>query len=262
MASKLLEGLRRLYSGKDIVNKQIILFSIIGIVSLFSAYMYLGNANYFTLKSYIIYVVTSINMLWIFYGIGYETKFLNNVLNNNNDNILPEFNLLPFKITCTKFLMLLFVINSLYILMAIFSHKQNLIFVISIFLSIILSLFQIGYSQKYSNEDLLDVFKVLTFKDYLLTTTKKLWLTFLSYLTSYGIVFILIMIAGLIILLTGFSHSKSFTEIMFAAQSSHLALIKLTTYFTTVLLNYFLLIFNFAWEYDLIENYKEKKGGN
>lgn len=261
MASKLLEGLKKLYTGKDIVNKQIILFSIIGIISICAAYMYLGNTNYITLKSYIIYVAALINMLWIFYGTGYETKFINNVLNNNDNNILPEFNKQPFKIMCALFPMILFAVNSFICIISLASHRQNLIFLISIIFGIILTLFQIGYSQKYSNKDILDTFKVLTVKDYIMTTLKRVWMTFLAYLTSYGIVFVIIMIAGLIVLLTGFSHSKSFTDIMFAAQTSQLALTKLTIYLTTILLNYIILIFNLAWEYDLIENFKEKKGG-
>lgn len=257
MNSRLLEGIKKIYSGKDIVYKQISLFSIIGILSILGAYLYLGKASFFTIKSFTIWIVAIMEFVWTFYFIGYETKLINNIF-HSPDNIVPEMNTEPVKIMYNKFPLVLFIINSLIILASITTHKENLIFLLTIVISMIMTLFQIGFAKQYSDSDILDIFKVLKIKDYIVIFIKRILINLAAFITSYGVVFVAVLIAGLIVLLTGFVHSHSFSEIVASAQSSQLALTKLSIYSTTILLNYFMTIGNLAWDYDVVKLFEER----
>lgn len=252
MHSNLSEGLKKLYSGKEIVYKQITLFSVLGILSIVTAYLYLGKSNFFTLKSYEIWIVAILEFIWTFYFIGYETKFINNAF-YDNDDILPEMDRTSLKIMRHKFPIILFIINAIVILASVTTHKENILFFITLILSTVLTLFQIGFAQNYADKDVFNVFKVFQAKDYFDIFVKKILINLVMFLASYGIVFVIILIGGLTVLLTGFVNTRSFVEIITAAQSSQLALTKLSIYAVTVISNYLLVIGNFAWNYDVVK---------
>ncbi len=257
MSAILNEGLKKLYSGTNWKDKQVTLFSIIGIISIAGAYIYLGQNDFMTISSSSIWLVLALDVLWTVYFAGYEIKYLNNILNNKSD-ILPEFDAEPFKIVVGIFPLIVIIINSALTILSLQPNKEKLIFLISVIVCFFVTIFQIGYSKEYKNTDITSVYKVLEINDYLKFLFKRFLVVINAFLISYGIVFGVMLIAGIIFLITGFVNTQSFTDIVFSAQSSQLALTKLAIYSTTVLLNYFVTIGLLGWDYELSQKYLEK----
>lgn len=74
---------------------------------------------------------------------------------------------------------------------------------------------------------------------------------------SYGIVFLGMLILTVIAIVSGFINSQTFTDLIFSAQSSQMALVKLSTYSTNILYYYLSIMGLLAWDYDLAKKYIE-----
>lgn len=258
MNSYFKEGLKNLYKGKDILDKQISLFSLLGIFSIAITYITLEHAYEIYLSNTKICIILGLYILWSNYFFCYETKFLNNVL-NSRDTILPEINFEPLSILkdCTP--LVIIIINTTLILFVLLNPEKSFYYstISDIVIAFFITIFQIGYAKKLSNKDIINPFKKIKCIDFVKYFFKRILVFIATALMSYGIVFLGMVILAIIIILTGFINTQALTDIIFSAQSSQMALFKLSTYSINILYCYFSTIAILAWDYDFAKKYIE-----
>ena len=252
MLANMREGIKKLYNTENKYDKHITFFSLLGILSIAGAYFNLGKFDIIAAnnKAYIWIIMAEI--LWTAYFTGYEMKFINNTLNNKTD-IFPEFDIKPFKAVKYLFPISVILINIFFIILSVF--YENLTYLITVVVYMFITILQAGYCRNYRNNEILEPFHYFKMTDYITLLLKRFFVIIIAFLMSYGAVFAIILIAGIVILVSGFYKTHSFTEIIFTAQSLQLALTKLSIYATTILFNYFTTIGLLGWDYDLAKTY-------
>ena len=240
--ARLLEGIKKLYTGKDTLNKQICLFSVCGILGLANAYLALGiqNINEITTLQKGLFAI--LNLFFGLFFVGYEAIFL-------HTRELPDINLETIKISLKRIPLIVFLIGAPITLLSLFSKFHYLAFCIDTLLAIPLAMLLAGFSYNYDNKEFFSLFKKFRIKDYFTLLLERIWIVIMSYLFAFFILFVVFFIAGIIIATI---YKGDVTSVGFLLSSKQIILTKLTNYVTVIILTYILSIGVLAWDYELI----------
>lgn len=245
----MIEGIKRLYTGEKTFSRQLVLFSICGIVGLFSAFISMEKSSLVevTLLQKCIYQI--IWIVFAFFLTGYETLFL-------HERHIPEIDMRSLKIVLTKTLFLVFLAALPLGFVAMFFPKfTSVAFFIEICLSVPLTMLQGGFSYNFSDDDAGMLFDKFGMKEYFVLLFKRLWLIILAYGLTYFLVFMIFFTAGLVLTLV---HSGDLNTIMLIISSQQTVIAKLSNFIAGVLIMYFLTIGTLIWDYELIKTYERE----
>lgn len=248
IVARLLEGVKKLYKGKDAINRQICLFSICGIIGLVNAYLALGiqNINEVTLLQKIIFGI--LNLLFGLFFVGYETIFL-------HSRELPDINLDTIKLGLKKIPFIIFLIDVPIILLSLFSKFHYFAFCLDTILAIPMVIILAGFSYNYDDNDSFDIFKKFRVTEYFTLLLERIWIVIMSYMITFSLIFITFFVLGLII---AFIYKGDTSSIGFLISSQQAIISKLTSYITVIILTYVLSIGTLAWDYELVKLAEDK----
>lgn len=240
------DGFKRIYSGKDALVRNIVLFILAGIISCVS--------TRFDLITSAVQGVSAPDMLGNFgfllgtliigiYLCGYCFNFMHNSYDENEDNILPAINLTPFK-TFFNVLPLLFVWGIYLVVLTIISIAAKgvspilgaVVFIFIALLSAFMQYIYVIYAKDFRKKGLFN--PVLPFKCARYSLGEYV-LSALLIVASYLVVFLAVV--ALIIILTLFG--SNFVTI---------------SYVTGILGGYVALILQLVFSYMLVHVYLEK----
>lgn len=245
----MIEGIKRLFSGEKAFSRQLTLFSICGIVGLFSAFISMEKSLLaeVTLLQKCVY-----QFIWIvfaFFLTGYETLFL-------HERHIPEIDMRSLKIVLNKTLLLVFLMALPLGFTAMFFPKFTAVaFFIEICLSVPLTMLQGGFSYNFSDDDAGILFDKFGIKEYFVLVFKRLWLIILAYGLTYFVVFMVFFIAGLVLALV---YNGEVSTVGLLISSWQTAIAKLSSFLAGILLMYFLTIGTLVWDYELIKTYERE----
>ena len=74
--SKMLEGIKTIYSGNNVLNKHIQLFSLCGIIGIMAGYLSLVTQGINEIKPLDKGVIIIVQIIWLLFFTGFETIFL------------------------------------------------------------------------------------------------------------------------------------------------------------------------------------------
>ncbi len=239
------EALSKLYKGREAFSRQLLLFSVCGIVGLFNAYVTIMGAENVNLLEKCAY-----GILWIlfaFFFTGYETLFL-------HERELPEADMRSFKLPLNKLLFLIFLAGVPLFFTAFFTKYAGLAFVVEMLLTVPLTTLQAGFSYNFNNDDAYSLIKHLNFKNYILLILKRLWVIICSYVIVFTLIFLIFFIAGVVVAVM---YRGDAGEIGFTISTNQHLITKLSQFITGILLVYFLTIATLVWDYELVKNLED-----
>ena len=111
-----------------------------------------------------------------------------------------------------------------------------------------------GFSYEFSTDKVINVFKNLKLKDYLLLLLKRIWVVIASYLLVFGVVFVISVIFGVIIV---FQLKGDVSAWAFWVSSHQQVIAKLSVFLMSILLSYSMFLGTLAWDYELIKTYED-----
>lgn len=241
--AKMFEALNILYTGKDAINRQICLFSICGIIGLLNGYLALGEQN---LNEVLLWQKILFGILILIFGlflIGYETVFM-------HTRELPDINFDIFKIGIKKIPFIIFLIGIPFVLVSLFTKYQYTAFCIETLIAIPLTMIQAGFSYNYQENEISQLFKKYTVKDYFVLLVERLWIVIASYVITFFILFVIFFIGGTIIAIM---FKGDVSTISFTVSSQQTVIAKLSNYVTAILLTYILAIGVLVWDYEVVK---------
>ena len=245
----MIEGLKKLYTGEKVFSRQLMLFSICGIIGLFNA---LVSSYKLALAEVTLLKKCAFLFVWIvfaFFLTGYETLFL-------HERCIPEIDMRSLKIVLSKTLFFVFLISiPLGIVAMFFTKFTSAAFFVEICLSVPLTMLQAGFSYNFQDSDAGMLFSKFGIKEYFTLVFKRLWVIILSYASTYILVFMIFFTAGLVIALIYHGDVNSIGLLISSWQSS---IAKLSNFIAGISLMYFLTIGTLVWDYELIKTYERQ----
>ena len=246
----MIDGFKKVYSGKNVLSKHFFMFLIIAILSISTVNVQImANAIEKTKELPNIWQLLICMIITLIAGIytgGYNLLFSHNSFNQENKDILPEINLTPFKVFFKT--LPLMIIWSLYILVAIFFSmflisSKSLLTVLGIFLFLFLlflcafvNFVYIAYIKNFDSNGLFNI--TLPFK-YMQKSFSDFVLLGLLFIPVYGVAMTPSFIVGL---LFGFMGAKTIMAL----------------YAGGILGGYLGFIVQIVWYYCLVQIYREK----
>ncbi len=247
--TKMLEGFKNLYCGNNVFERQVILFSICGIIGLFNAFIEFEKQGFAEITRVHKCIYFGLWIIFMFFLTGYETLFL-------HERHIPEIDLRSLKIVFNKILFFVFLVSvSLAVVSFKFPSYTSAAFAAEILLSIPLTMIQAGYSYNFQENEAGMFFAKLRVKEYFILMLKRLWIICLAYLVTFSFVFLVFFIAGVVIALI---YKGDVTTISLTISSQQLVIAKLSSLITGVVLVYALTIGTLVWDYELIKTYERK----
>ena len=242
---KMLEGIRKIFGGKEALSRHITLFSLCGIFGLIDVCATVEGINSIGTLSKSLYLLSW--FLFSVFIIGYEVMFL-------HERELPDINFKPFQLFFQKPLIffLFFVIPMT--LAKIFPDYLRVAFATEMLLAIPLTMIQSGYSYNYNSEEAYKLFDNPSIKHYIVLFFKRLWVFLLAYLLVSFIVFLIFFFYGTVIAII---HSGNMETVGMILSSNQFTITKLSNFITGILLIYFLTISTLVWDYELIKTYEK-----
>lgn len=246
----MIDGFKKVYSGKNILSKQIFMFLIIAILSVSTVNVQI-MANTIEKTKEIpnisqLLICLAITIIIGIYTGGYNLLFSHNAFNRENKDILPEITFTPFKVFLKT--LPLMIIWSLYILVAIFFSmflisSKSLLTVLGIFLFLFLlflcafvNFVYIAYIKNFDSNGLFNI--TLPFK-YMQKSFSDFVLLGLLFIPVYGVAMTPSFIVGL---LFGLMGAKTIMAL----------------YAGGILGGYLGFIVQIVWYYCLVQIYREK----
>lgn len=246
--SRMLNAVKILFSGKEILDKQLCLFSVCGLFGLIAGYLALWQENYIELTLLQKLMFLSAVAVYALFVVGYEVLFL-------QKRELPDFDMEIFRVATKKIPLIVFGVSFIFNLLSVFSKYEYFSTCASIVVGIPLTMVLAGFSYEFSGDKVIDVFKNIKIKDYLLLLLKRIWVVIVSYLLVFGVVFVISVIFGVII---GFHLLKGDVSALAFWISSHQQVItKLSAFLMSILLSYSMFLGTLAWDYELIKTYED-----
>lgn len=246
----MIDGFKKVYSGKNVLSKHFFMFIIIAILSISTVNVQImANAIENTKEipniSQLLICLAITIIIGIYTG-GYNLLFSHNAFNRENKDILPEITLTPFKVFLKT--LPLMIIWSLYILVAIFFSmflisSKSLLTVLGIFLFLFLlflcafvNFVYIAYIKNFDSNGLFNI--NLPFK-YMQKSFSDFVLLGLLFIPVYGVAMTPSFIVGLLFGLLG---AKTIMAL----------------YAGGILGGYLGFIVQIVWYYSLVQIYKNK----
>ena len=245
--SRMLSAVRILFSGKEFLDKQLCLFSVCGLLGLMTGYLALWQENYIelTLFQKILFIV--LVAIFELFVVGYEVLFL-------QKRELPDINIEVFKVATKKIPLIVWGVSFIFHLLSAFSKYTYFSACALIVLGIPLTMALAGFSYEFSTDKVINVFKNLKLKDYLLLLLKRIWVVIASYLLVFCVVFVISVIFGVII---GFQLKGDVSALAFWISSHQQVIAKLSVFLMSILLSYSMFLGTLAWDYELIKTYED-----
>ncbi len=244
----MIEGLKRLYSGAKVFQRQLTLFSLCGIVGLFNALLSLDKLS---LAEVTMLQKCLFLFLWIVFSwflTGYETLFL-------NERYIPEVDMRSLKIVLSRTLFFVFWISIPFGIVAMFFPKYTAAaFFVEMCLSVPLTMLQAGFSYNFQDCDAGMLFSKFGIKEYFSLIFKRLWIIIMAYAVTYLIVFMLFFMFGLVVALI---HHGDLNALGLLISSLQTVIAKLSNFIAGIFLIYFLTIGTLVWDYELIKTYEK-----
>lgn len=244
--AKLLEGFKSLYCGKDAFERQIMLFSVCGILGLFNAFIGFEKQGLAEVTSFQKITYLILWFIFIFFLTGYETLFL-------HERHIPEVDMRSFKVMFNKILLFIFLVSvPLSIVSFKFPNYASVAFIAEIILSVPLTMLQAGFSYNFQDNDAGSFFAKLRVKEYFILMLKRFGIICLAYLATFILVFLLFFLVGFVaaVIYKG--------DISLAIFSQQLVMAKLSSFIAGVVLLYTLTIGTLVWDYELIKTFERE----
>lgn len=251
--TKMLEGLKTIYSGNNIVNKQIQLFSLCGIAAILGGYLSLAAQGINEIKPFDKAAIVLCQIVWILFFTGYETIYIHR-------KSLPELDMSSFKIALKRIpLIIFFVFTGLALISTYFTPYQYFALSLEIILGVPLTMLQAGYALNYNANDYKKYFQKFRVKEYFYLLIKRIWVIFCAYLTAFMTTFLIFFIIGIILAIVTIAKGSDLASMIMLITSNQTVLTKLSTYVSNILLVYFLSVGVLAWDYELIKTYESEE---
>ena len=109
---------------------------------------------------------------------------------------------------------------------------------------------QAGFSYNYQENEILQLFKKYTVKDYFVLLVERLWIVIANYIITFFILFVIFFIGGTIIAIM---FKGDVSTISFTISSQQTVIAKLSNYVTAILLTYILAIGVLVWDYEVVK---------
>ncbi|CCY64003.1 unknown [Clostridium sp. CAG:967] len=250
--SKMLEGIKTIYSGNNVLNKHIQLFSLCGIIGIMAGYLSLVTQGINEIKPLDKGVIIIVQIIWLLFFTGFETIFL-------HQKSLPEIDMSSFRAALRKIPLIVFAIGLIFLLVTDFNASyQYFLLSLEIIIGVPLTMFQAGYAQNYKDNDYKKYFQKFRVKEYFFLLIKRIWVIFSCYVTALMTTFFIFVIVGFIMAAVNIAKGGDLASVILLITSNQTALAKLSTYISTVLLIYLLSVGVLVWDYELISTYERE----
>lgn len=243
----MLEGIKRVFSGKDVLERQISLFSVCGIAGLINGYFALNSQSMGEMSIALKFVLTALLVIFALFFTGYEIIFL-------KERQLPEIDMRSFKIAFNKIPFIVFLIGVPILITSLFTKYSILVFCAEALLTIPMTMAQAGFSYNYDNQDFNLLFKNFKLKDYFVLLLKWLLVLCICYLITLFVIFVIFLFAGIVLIVKYHADSNAIALLI---MSNQIAISKLANYLTGIILIYLLSIGSLAWDYEVIKTYEK-----
>lgn len=243
----MIEGIKKVFCGKDALTRQISLFSVCGIAGLINGYfiLYSGNMNDMGLLAKIL--LTILLIIFALFFTGYEVIFL-------KERELPDIDMRSFKIALKKIPFIVFLAGVPILLVSLYTKYSAAAFLIQALFALPLTMMQAGFSYNYDNNDAEKLFEKFVLKDYFVLFFKWLLVIGICYFLTLVLIFLIFLIGGLVLVIM---HKGDANSIALLISSQQTAIAKMANYLTGILLVYLLSIGTLVWDYDLIKTYEK-----
>ena len=247
--TEMLNGLKKLYKGKNAFARQISLFSICGIAGLFNGYLALETQGLAEVNISQKVVFSVFLIIFALFFTGFETLFM-------HDRELPDIDMQSIKLAFRKVPFLIFLTGVPFLIVSLFTKYQYAAFCAETILSIPLTMMQAGFSYNYRNSDASLLFKKFRVKEYFMLLIKRLWVVIASHIVTFVFIFIIFFILGIALAIY---FKGDVNAISLAISSQQTAVAKLSDYITSVLLIYTLSIGVLVWDYEMLKTYEREE---
>ena len=242
---KIIEGLKKIYSGHDAFTRHLSLFSICGIAGLVDVYVTTEGLNSLNLISLIFYML--FGLIFALFITGYEIIFL-------RERELPDIDFRAFKLLLNKPLMLVAFITTFLVFGKLFPQFAQMLLLFELILAVPMTLIQGGFSYNYDENEAFSLFTKLSVKNYFILFLKRFGLIILSYLIISLIIFVIFFVLGICIVI---AHHSDMQAIGLSISSMQFAVSKLSNFISGTLLVYILSISTLVWDYELIKTFED-----
>lgn len=247
--TQMLEGLKKLYCGEKAFERHLSLFSICGIVGIFSAYIALANQEIIEISNIQKLGFATIPIIFTLFFIGYETIFM-------HTREIPDISLDSFKIALKKIPLIISLISICILIISLFTKYQYPAFCGEMIIAIPLTMMQAGFSYNYNNSEYKLLFHKFRVKEYFLLLIKRLWIVILSYITTYFLIFVIFFVIGIIIAIY---YKGNLSTISLTISSQQVTVEKLSNYIASILFTYIVSIGMLTWDYELLKTYEREE---
>lgn len=241
----MLKGLRTLFAGSKALERHIALFSICGIVGIFQGWIACGAQDILVVSNIQKLVFISLLSVFTFFMTGYEIIFM-------HDRELPEIDMKSFKIVFNKIPFLVFFIT---FILFIAGFYKDFTVSLEIFLAVPLTMLLAGFSYNFSDFEAVRFLKKINIKDYLILSLKGLFILALAFFISFGIIFIIFFIYGIVIAVL---FKGNLTSIGMFISSNQLIINKLSNFVLAIILTYLLTLGTLVWNLELLKTFEQK----
>lgn len=240
------ESLQKVFNGNSNISRQLTLFSICGILGLVDVYVMLNGFSNIGLVKQIGYIACWV--LFLLYFTGYETLFL-------QQRELPEIDLKPFKIMCSKTLLAVFAFILAIFVLRLTVVGGKLMLLCDMLLAIPLVAIQAGYSYNFDECDAFKLIKRIDVKDFFILLFKRIGVMTVSYLIA--LITIITALVGLAIGILIVSKGEP-SVLLYSITAQQTVLAKLVVFIAAILLEYVLVNGSLMWDYELIKTLENK----
>lgn len=243
----MIEGIKKVFTGKDVLARQISLFSICGIAGLINGYFALYSENISGLSLTVNVILTAFLILFSLFFTGYEVLFF-------KERELPDIDMRSFKIALRKIPFIVFLVGIPFLLISLFTKFSMAVFVFESLLMIPLTMLLAGFSYNSDNNDAKLLFEKFDVKDYVILFLKWFLVVGVCYALTLILVCLISIIGGLVIVVI---HKADANAVVMLISAHMTAIAKLTSYLTGILLIYLLSIGTLVWNYEVIKTYEK-----
>ncbi len=243
----MIEGIKRVFKGKELLARQIALFSICEIAGLIKGYFALNTQNMSEMALGLKITFTVLLIIFALFFTGYEILFL-------KERELPEIDMRSFKIALNKVPFIVFLIGVPILIASLYTKYSVIVFCAEALLTVPMTMAQAGFSYNCDNNDFTLLFKKFNIKDYLLLLVKWFLVIGVCYLITLFIIFVVFLIGGIILVIQNHADANAIALLITGNQ---IAIAKLANYLTGIILIYLLSIGSLAWDYEVIKTYEK-----
>ncbi len=242
------EGLKRVFSGKDVLARQISLFSVCGIAGLINGHFALSSSGIVNSALSIKIIFSLLLVLFYLFFTGYKVLFL-------REGELPDIDMRAIKLAFKKIPFIVFLISAGILSLNLYTHLAVLTFLVEVLFVVPIAMMLTGFSYNYENKDAGLLFQKFSAKDYLMLLIKWLIVITACYALTLLIVVAIAVAAGIVYaIMTGIDAS----EFINLVSMNKLMLAMFANYVTGIVFTYILTIGILTWNYEVLKTAEKK----